>query len=95
MQNVSIQKAEDLSVAVKSALESLLGRPLEADEEVSVMAFRPHEAPQGPVREQLTQGLNAQMDAMAERAKDAFDDELEEILDDTMRSARPTYRPIK
>ena len=95
MQNVSIQKAEDLSAAVKSALESLLGRSLEADEEVSVMAFRPHEAPQGPVRDQLAQRLNQQMDAMAGRVKDASDDELDEILDDAMRSARPGYRPIK
>ncbi len=95
MQNVSIQKAEDLSAAVKSALESLLGRPLQPDEEVSVMAFRPHEAPQGPVRNQLAQRLNEQMDAMAERVKDAPEDELDEILDDAMRSARPGYRPIK
>jgi hypothetical protein len=93
MQNVSIQKAEDLSAAVKSALESLLGRPLEADEEVSVMAFRPHEAPQGPVRDQLARQLNEQMDAMADRAKEAPDDELDEILDDAMRSARPGYHP--
>ncbi len=95
MQNVSIQKAEDLSAAVKSALESLLGRPLQADEEVSVMAFRPHEATQGPVRDQLARRLNEQMDAMADRAKDASDNELDEILDDAMRSARPGYRPIK
>jgi len=95
MQNVSIQKAEDLSAAVKSALESLLARPLEADEEVSVMAFRPHEAPQGPVRDQLAHRLNEQMDAMADRAKQAPDDELDGILDDAMRSARPSYRSIK
>ena len=95
MHNVSIQKAEDLSAAVKSALESLLGRPLEADEEISVMAFRPHEAPQGPVRDQLSQQLDQQMDAMAERAKDASDHELDEILNDAMRSARPGYHPIK
>ena len=80
---------------MKSALESLLGRPLEADEEVSVMAFRPHEAPQGLVRDQLAQRLNEQMDAMADRVKDAPDDELDEILDDAMRSARPGYQPIK
>jgi hypothetical protein len=95
MQNVSIQKAEELSAVVKSALESLLGRPLEADEEVSVMAFRPHEALQGPARDQLAQRLKEQMDAMADRAKDAPDDELDEILDDAMRSARPPYRSIK
>lgn len=95
MQNISIQKTEDLSTAVRAALESLLGRALEADEEISIMAFRPHEAAQGPVREQLAQRLNEQMDAMAERASDASDDELDEILDDAMRSTRPAYRPVK
>ncbi len=95
MQNISIQKTEDLSTAVRAALESLLGRALEADEEISIMAFRPHEAAQGPVREQLAQHLNEQMDAMAERASDASDDELDEILDDAMRSTRPGYRPVK
>jgi len=95
MQNVSIQKAEDLSKAVKSALESRLGRTLEADEEISIMAYRPHEAPQGPVRGQLAQSLTEQMDDMAERVKDASDDALDEILDDGMRSARPDYRPIR
>ena len=95
MQNVSIQRAEDLSEAVKSALESLLGRTLEADEEISIMAYRPHEAPRGPMRDQLAQSLNEQMDEMAERVKDAPDDELDEILDEGMRSARPDYRRIK
>ena len=57
MQNVSIQRAEDLSQAVRSALESLLGRTLEADEEISIMAYRPHEVPQGPMRDQLAQIL--------------------------------------
>jgi hypothetical protein len=59
------------------------------------MAFVPHEPPQGPVRDQLAQRLNEQMDAMAERAKEASDYELDEILDDAMRSARPGYHPIK
>ena len=95
MQNVSIQRAEDLSQAVKSALESLLGRTLEPDEEISIMAYRPHEAPQGFVRDQFAQSLNQQMDEMAERVKDAPDDELDEILDEGMRSARPDYHPIK
>ncbi len=80
---------------MKPALELLLGRSLEADEEISVMAFRPHEAPQGPARKQLAQQLKDQMDAMAQRAADASDEELDEILDEGMRSVRPGYRPIK
>jgi hypothetical protein len=39
MQNVSIQKARDLLPAMKSAVEQLLGRPIDADEEISVVAI--------------------------------------------------------
>ena len=95
MPDVSIQKAENLAAAVKSALELLLGRSLEADEEISGMVFRPHEAPQGLARSQLAQQLKDQMDVMSERAADASDEELDEILDEGMRSVRPGYRPIK
>ena len=95
MQNVSIQKAEDLSKTVKSALESLLGRTLEADEEISIMVYRPHDLLRDPIRDRLVQSLNEQMNALAGRVKDASDDELDKILDEAMRSARPGYRPIK
>jgi len=94
MQNVRIRKAEDLSESVKAALESLLGRTLEADEEISIMVDRPHNLPQAPIRDRLAQSLNEQMDALAARVKDASDDELDEILDEAMRSARPRYRRL-
>jgi hypothetical protein len=95
MHNLSIQKAENLSSGVKAALESLLGRPLEAGEEISVMAFRPHEAPQGSARKHLAQQLSTQMNEMERRTQDASEQELDEILDEGMRSVRPGYRPIK
>ncbi len=38
MQTVSIQKANKLSPSVKSAVEELLGRQIDDDEEVSVIA---------------------------------------------------------
>ncbi len=45
MQTTSIQKAADLPPDVKSAVERLLGRPIGADEEVSVVAAPPRQAP--------------------------------------------------
>jgi len=95
MHNVSVQKSEDLSAAVKSALESLLGRALEPGEEVSIMTFRPHAAPQGSERDDLAKRLRAQMDEMAGRSGGASEQELDEILDEAMRSARPDYRRVK
>jgi hypothetical protein len=41
MQNVSIQKASELPQPLKSAVEQLLGRPIGADEEVSIVAVPP------------------------------------------------------
>jgi len=95
MQNISIQKTENLSPDVRSALELLLGRRLEPGEEISVMAFHPHKAPQGSQRTQLAHRLRDQMDDMAQRTADASDQELDEILDEGMRSVRPRYRPIE
>jgi hypothetical protein len=95
MPNITIQKAENLSAAVRSALESLLGRPLEAAEEISIMALRPHEAPQGHERNELAQQLKRQMDKMSQRAQGASDEELDAILDEGMSSVRPSYRPLK
>ena len=95
MQNVRIRKAGDLSESVKPALESLPGGTLEADEEISIMVYRPHDLLRDPIRDRLVQSLNEQMNALTGRVKDASDDELDEILDEGMRSARPGYRPIK
>jgi hypothetical protein len=95
MQTVNIQKAEELSADVKSAVESLLGRRLEADEEISVMAFRSHEAPQGAVRQELGERLEKIMDSMVQRTAESSDEEVDEILDEAMRAARPGYRPRK
>jgi hypothetical protein len=95
MQNVRIRKAGDLSESVKPALESLPGGTLEADEEISIMVYRPHDLLRDPTRDRLVQSLNEQMNALAGRVNDASDDELDEMLDAAMRSARPGYRPIK
>ena len=95
MQNVSIQRAGELSAGLKSAVEALLGRPLEPDEEVSVMAFRPHEAPSKLDRQEISHRLKQHMDKMAERVKDVPEEELDDILDEAMRSVRPGYTSRK
>jgi hypothetical protein len=43
MHNVSIQKASELPPPLKSAVEQLLGRPIDADEEVSIAAVPPQQ----------------------------------------------------
>jgi len=91
MQNISIQKASQLPEEVKSAVEHLLGRPIDADEEVSVMAFRAHDAPAKRARQKIARNLQAHMDKMTSRVKGVPEKEIDNILDEAMRSVRPGY----
>ena len=92
MQNISIRKASELPDSVKVAVEALLGRALQAGEEVSVRAFPPHDAPSGKERATLARGLKARMDRTAQPVKGLPDGELEDILDEAMKHVRPAYR---
>jgi len=49
MPNVLIHKASELKAETRVVLEAELGRPLQDDEEVSIMAFAPHPAPAGKI----------------------------------------------
>jgi len=59
MQNVLIHKASELKAETRAAVEAELGRSLEDHEEVSIMAFVPHEAPTGEARNEAARGLQA------------------------------------
>jgi hypothetical protein len=58
MQTVATQKAGDLPPGVKSAVEQLLGRLIEADEEVSVTAAPPQRIPPSENRARVAQQLD-------------------------------------
>jgi hypothetical protein len=77
MQNVSIQKASELSQGVKAAVEQLLGRPIDADEEVSVIAVPPQHLPPSGNREAVAQKLEAFLNRRAEKTRDVSDEEIE------------------
>ena len=57
MENVVIHKANELPSDARRAVERVLGRVLEPDEEVSIMAFSPHPAPTGEARQHLARQL--------------------------------------
>ncbi len=48
MPNVAVHKAGELKAETRAAVEAELGRSLRDDEEVSIMAFTPQEAPASP-----------------------------------------------
>ena len=72
MQNVSIQKASELSPPLNSAVEQLLGRPIDAAEEVSIVAVPPHQVPPSENRAAVARKLEAFLNRRAEKTRDYF-----------------------
>lgn len=88
MQNLSIRKTGELSVAAKEVIESLLGRRLRDDEEVSIWASPPHDAPVGEARRDAWNKLNQHLDLMASKADDVPAEELEKLVDEACDDVR-------
>ena len=89
MSNTATNWARDLAPPVKAAIESLLGRSLQDDEQVSVRAFHRHAAPQGEAWQKAAHRLEEQLGRMAERAKEVSQDEVEAALDEALLHVRP------
>jgi hypothetical protein len=92
MPNVLIHKASEMKAQTRAALEAELGRALRGNEEVSIMAFEPHPAPAGEARTQAARGLEEHFNRIDQKTKDVPDNEMEETLDEALRSTRPRYR---
>ena len=88
MQNVSIQQASDLSPSVRSAVEQLLGRPIDADEEVSVAAVPRRQFPPSASPARVASELEAFLDRRAEKTKDVPDGEIEAAVEDAVDHVR-------
>jgi hypothetical protein len=90
--SVLIHKAAELRPQTRAALEAELGRPLQDDEEVSIMAFLPHAAPMGETRREAARRLEEHLTRIDEKTKSVPEGEIEDALDDALRSVRPGYR---
>ena len=88
MQNIAIQKANELPPDARRAVEQVLGRPLEQDEEVSIMAFSPHEAPTGETRQALARQLEDRIARTAERVRNIPEEEQEAAIDEAVNHVR-------
>ncbi|MFN0165465.1 MAG: hypothetical protein ACKV22_03455 [Bryobacteraceae bacterium] len=87
----AIHRVPELNAEVRHALESLLGRALEADETVVVRAFRSalvKEAAQGTERAQAAQRLAELMSLMANRAQGVPEDEIDAAIDEAVDYVR-------
>jgi hypothetical protein len=92
MQNVLIHKASELKAETRVALEAELGRSLQDDEEVSIMAFVPHAAPTGGAHTEAAHKLQDHFNRIDQKLKGALEEEAEEALGEAIRNVRPGYR---
>jgi hypothetical protein len=95
MQQSSLHSARGLSPDVRNALETLLGRTLKDDEAISVRAYQPHEAPAAEQQRRAVRGLEQYFTKIDQRLKDVPEDQLDEMVDEAIRSVRPGYRSIR
>jgi hypothetical protein len=84
----SVHRASELGTDEKLLLERWLGRPLDADETISVNAWRPHTAPCGDRLETLRRDLLAQARAIGSRAPEMAAAERDELIADAQTEVR-------
>ena len=87
-----IRNVKDLSPHQKAVIESLLGRTILEDEEISVRAIQTP-ALSDQRRKELAEELRRYFAEVDARRQPGSAEEAEEILNDAMRSVRPGYRP--
>lgn len=88
MGNIAIHKANELPSDARRVVERVLGRVLEPDEEVSIMAFSPHDAPTGEARQKLARQLEDRISRTAESVRHVPDEEQEAAIDDALNHVR-------
>jgi hypothetical protein len=88
VQNVSIQKASELPQSVKSAVEQVLGRALDADEEVSIAAVPPQQVPPSENRAMVAKKLDAFLNQRAAKVQNVSDEELDAAVDEAVDDVR-------
>ncbi len=92
MQNISIQKASELPEEVKSAVERLLHRPIDPEEEVSVIALPPQEVAPSGNRAAVARRLEAFLNQRAEKVKDIAEAEIDTAVDEAVNHVRHSRR---
>ena len=92
MPNVLIHKANELKPQTRAAVEAELGRSLDDDEDVSIMAFSMHDAPAGEARQEAGQRLVSHFKDIESQAANGSKVEAEAALNEALKNVRPGYR---
>jgi hypothetical protein len=88
MPSNALHKASDLPPDIQQAVARLLGRPLEPEEHISVMAYRPHLGPTGRERADLASRFKERIDKTAANLKDVPEAALDELIDEAVDHVR-------
>ena len=89
------RKANELSDDERRAVESLLGRKLEADETVSIRASKGvvvREAPTGKAREEAFLRFVGRADETSRKAESVLDTDVESAINDAVSRTSATSR---
>ena len=93
-----LHQVKDLSPEERRAVENLLGRPVAEDESVSIKGIRPSAIIPAPLspdeRKEAIQKLHQYFAKVDVQRKPVSEAEEEEIINEALRSTRPSYRPI-
>lgn len=89
-----IRSAKELSPEQKVAIESILGRKLMENEDVSVRAIEPP-ALTDERRVEVLNGLEAYFAKVDAQRQPVSSEEADAAIDEALRSVRPNYRPIR
>ena len=88
MENVAVCKAKDIEAAARQWLQGLLGRELNEEEEITILAFPPHPAPSEGIRRAVGERLDRILDKAANNMKDIPDSEFEAAVDEAFEHVR-------
>ena len=88
MPDISVQKAGEMSPPLRSAIEQLLGRPIGADDEISVVAVSPQRIIPSGTGQTDVEKLEALLNRRAEKMRDVPEDEVDAVIDEAVHRAR-------
>jgi len=89
-----IHKAKDLSSQQRLAIESLLGRAIAEQEEISIRALPEVPSITPERRREIIEALRQHFEAVDANRQPVSPQEADEIINEALRSTRPNYRPV-
>jgi len=91
-----VHSVKDMSADQRLAIEDLLGRRLRDDEELSIRPISiTKDAPPLTRRIEISEAMRQYFDRIDEQRKDAPEEEINAAIDEALKHARPSYKPIR